>query len=986
MYSKKRLQFIVDRYRTQNAANKRRLSQKEHRLIGSASKVYRLENRRIDRENISLLDFIAIRCINKNNDNVLKCCFDVGIDPNKIIDDYMDETLLHKAIQAKRIDHKIVKLLLKHRANVNCENTAKKTPIFFAFLEVNKENVHKRIALLRLLIAKGANINHQDSLLNTPLVYLIMNMSSSNVTIDQVKTAVQIYLEAGAKTSLNRRNVMGNTILHLACGTLPHLYKNGHINEYKSFFKLLMTHGAESNIRDSLNQTPLHILLTERKNICLLQVFKKEGADFNSKNKLHQTPLYSYCVILIKQNNLDNRCIDRSLAALIKNGCDINSIAIDKTTVLHIAAAKLNAHICTFLIEAGGDIHARDYLNRTPLHFAATSRLTEVSEVCIRYKSDINTYDIFGYTPLHYAELNENTNVVKLFCNNQANIYAKCKLGFTPIHLAAECGNAEMINVFARMNADLNVRDQWDATPLIYASSEGNLETIRALLKAGADKTLCDQDGKNSFDHALINGQRRVATFLSRNKHEIDLIKRQIFPNEKSIQPSDNAMRKYYRRLIKELKRIRKTTASEVGELILSAPGVGRVDDSSKEIEEIRSAVEKYASAILKRVAQLDPRFEASIYPAGSIVENVKVGYPDEFDFMCVLTKYQHVIECLEYIDEDVGFARAKLFDEYLLDNDDKLQIGNQYLNAHYILRHFKQLALIASHSIDMNEVHPQLSTGLTLSYELLEIFNSAFILRDLPTHGLTWRGKVYKTLEISIDLTPAIFMQEYPPSARIFSDIVNTTMSNHGLYIIPKDSRRLPPPHTSFHAKQLEQAATVWRLSFSHIEKRLFTAINENLKDGYRLAKSFRLLPLSPKLSLPLSPYMNEHLEELIASNQAFRADTSKESTNIHHHIYEDEEIDGLHAIHSYHLKNLFLNYMEECYREKKTHTYQELARILYEKLIECDQQGFLPSYFMPSHNLYYYTYYYDSRYTTKNAMLSFSKYIFKTMKKLNF
>ncbi|CAF0779358.1 unnamed protein product [Didymodactylos carnosus] len=45
-------------------------------------------------------------------------------------------------------------------------------------------------------------------------------------------------------------------------------------------------------------------------------------------------------------------------------GCEVNSTAIDKTTILHFAAAQLNFKICDTLIRfSNGNIHVRDYLD-----------------------------------------------------------------------------------------------------------------------------------------------------------------------------------------------------------------------------------------------------------------------------------------------------------------------------------------------------------------------------------------------------------------------------------------------------------------------------------------------------------------------------------------------------------------------------------------------------------------------------------------------
>ncbi|CAF3911356.1 unnamed protein product, partial [Didymodactylos carnosus] len=88
------------------------------------------------------------------------------------------------------------------------------------------------------------------------------------------------------------------------------------------------------------------------------------------------------------------------------------------------------------------------------------------------------------------------------------------------------------------------------------------------------------------------------------------------------------------------------------------------------------------------------------IVAAGSTQENVKVGYPDEFDFMCSLTKFKLLIDFLEYDDKNQGFVKAKLLDECLPDISDEFKSDTSYLNSSNVLRSFKRLAIRASYDI----------------------------------------------------------------------------------------------------------------------------------------------------------------------------------------------------------------------------------------------------------------------------------------------
>ncbi|CAF1092166.1 unnamed protein product [Didymodactylos carnosus] len=930
-----------------DAADRRGSSKNVRRLVQKAIRKQQLET---DIADVNFLDLISSLCVDKNNYDALLCCFDLNIDPNKRIN-AIGETLLHKAVQVDNIDLRIIDLILKQNTDVNIDNIQNETPLITLFNTANKTNINNKTEIVRRLINSGADINKQDNLQNTPLTELI-KMSQAGFTIDQMAYVIQMYLDAGAGQTLNNRNMFGHTPLHLACQYFSIFYDERQTNDddyqpFKKLFSILLTNGSDPNITDYTGRTALHLSVTNIDNNCIVKLLKQAGANMNAENKLLHTPLYSYCVELANRYNLneDQTKIVSFLNILLNSGCEVNATAIDKTTVLHFAAAKLSFIICDTLIRfSNGNIHVRDYLDRTPLHLAARNLLVDVSRLFIDYGIDVNSADVYGYTPLHHAVIRK--------------------------------GN-------------LNVRDEWNACPLHYAACEGNLETIKRLLEAGADKSLCDRDGKNAFSHAMIMGNKKAALLLATNKMETELIDRRIFPTDIFLQPINTEIAQYFFTMKEQLKTI--GNADEVTRSILETPGIGHVDLSNGECNEIFIAVEKYVRNILNRISQLDDRFDSMIVAAGSTQENVKVGYPDEFDFMCSLTKFKLLIDFLEYDDKNQGFVKAKLLDECLPDISDEFKSDTSYLNSSNVLRSFKRLAIRASYDIAAF-TDPRLSTGLVLSHQLENAFDDTLPLSDLPTHGLTWRGKVYKYLPISIDLTPAIFLHAYPPQAKNVSILLDNLMSNQGVYIIPKESKRPIEEFIPLKKIKYEQKTMVWRLSFSHIEQTIFSQINENWKNGYRLAKSFRLSPLSCKLRLLVPPEIVEvsHYKRVKTMNDSTTSLNTIDSEIIQNtiDIFQEDEIEfnGLSAIHSYHLKNIFLSYIDECLRLNITHRPCCLARILYEKLIECDKQGYLSSYFMPKQNLYYYSFYHNLKLKIENATLIYSQFILDTMNELNF
>ncbi|CAF1560380.1 unnamed protein product, partial [Didymodactylos carnosus] len=112
----------------------------------------------------------------------------------------------------------------------------------------------------------------------------------------------------------------------------------------------------------------------------------------------------------------------------------------------------------------------------------------------------------------------------------------------------------------------------------------------------------------------------------------------------------------------------------------------------------------------------------------------------------------------------------------------------------------------------------------------------------------------------------------------------------------------------------------SIWRLSFSHIEYEIMSKISNEIKQGYKIAKAFRLDSLSCTLFLPIMSIV------LVADD--YKQDIWPEFERGDCLMFNDEnklecsdddsagvEFGATHAIQSYHLKNIFLAYIDKLF-----------------------------------------------------------------------
>jgi ankyrin repeat protein len=145
-----------------------------------------------------------------------------------------------------------------------------------------------------------------------------------------------------------------------------------------------------------------------------------------------------------------------AVAALLKDGADVNAAQGDGMTALHWTALNGDLKTLNVLLIAG----------------AVTEPLTRVGR----------------YTPLHLAGSRGHATVVARLLEAGSKPGAVTETGVQPLHLAAQAGNPDAVKFLLDRGADVNARDTiYGRTPLVFATAANRIDVMRVLIAKGAD-------------------------------------------------------------------------------------------------------------------------------------------------------------------------------------------------------------------------------------------------------------------------------------------------------------------------------------------------------------------------------------------------------------------------------------------------------------------------------------------------------------------
>lgn len=162
--------------------------------------------------------------------------------------------------------------------------------------------------------------------------------------------------------------------------------------------KALLQHGANPNIRNSEQKTPIDL------------------ADENTRPVL--TGEYRKDELLEAARS---GAEDRLLALLTPLNVNCHASDGRRSTPLHLAAGYNRISIVQLLLQNGADVHAKDKGGLVPLHNACSYGHFEVTELLIKHGANVNAKDLWAFTPIHEAASKSRIEVCSLLLSEKAD-------------------------------------------------------------------------------------------------------------------------------------------------------------------------------------------------------------------------------------------------------------------------------------------------------------------------------------------------------------------------------------------------------------------------------------------------------------------------------------------------------------------------------------------------------------------------------------
>ncbi|XP_026220736.1 protein phosphatase 1 regulatory subunit 12A isoform X4 [Anabas testudineus] len=198
------------------------------------------------------------------------------------------------------------------------------------------------------------------------------------------------------------------------------------------------------------------------------------------------------------------------VAALLRQGADINHANIDGLTALHQACIDENAEMVQFLVESGSDVNRGDNEGWTPLHAAASCGFIQIAKYLIEHGAHVGAVNSEGELPLDVATEDAMERLLKAEIKKQGIDVDKARKEEERIMLKDAMAVMEG-------GGTITPHPNTKATALHVAAAKGYIEVLKVLLQCGVDVDSRDVDGWTPLHAASHWGQEEVCTLLADN-------------------------------------------------------------------------------------------------------------------------------------------------------------------------------------------------------------------------------------------------------------------------------------------------------------------------------------------------------------------------------------------------------------------------------------------------------------------------------------
>ena len=452
-----------------------------------------------------------IDCFQQNDLNQLK-----NIIPHiPFIDEkWKGYTFLNHALNTNNISTKIIKYLLKNKADPNKTNQYGRTSLEHVLIDSPK------IEIINLLFENKADPNISFDKGYT-LLHLLCGNSKNKAEI------IRLMIENKADVNIvdeNKQNAFAKAI-HLIPKfiefkldpnqsdsskktPLHHSTISSNLEEIEK----LIEYKADVNLKDNKMNTPLLIEIQKRtSNLNILKILVESKSDLNVQDARKNTPLG----IHLTKEHVSHEIF----RFLIESKARTNMLNSKDDSLLHcLIYNNLPTSFFETAIYSGNiDPNLPNVSLNFPLHIAINSKIEdEKIKIILDFNANPNFADSNGDTPLHYLAKKKimKEDLFKHFFNHRADPNIKNKESQeTPLHIICNKPKIDkkILELFLDQNPDVNILNKEKETPFflfckcLCGQSSGQTcrfssnDLLSQFFENKADPNICNSQEKTPF-------------------------------------------------------------------------------------------------------------------------------------------------------------------------------------------------------------------------------------------------------------------------------------------------------------------------------------------------------------------------------------------------------------------------------------------------------------------------------------------------------
>lgn len=244
--------------------------------------------------------------------------------------------------------------------------------------------------------------------------------------------------------------------------TTPLLYALRKIdddNMLKNVFRILLEHGADTEIKTCSGTILHHACVADREKIVDYIINTCPNVDIEARDNYGYTPL----IFAVDSCNVE------MVKILIEAGANLDaSDTSGRTALIHSVEYDFGCDVVEVLLEAGADTELKNKYGETALMVATMGCGPKIIQKLLDFGADVNACDNNGWTALFHASMFTCKEVVKQLLEAGAEINAKNICGKTPLIVVTEGGFDDVAKCLLENGADPDIRDNNGKCALDY--------------------------------------------------------------------------------------------------------------------------------------------------------------------------------------------------------------------------------------------------------------------------------------------------------------------------------------------------------------------------------------------------------------------------------------------------------------------------------------------------------------------------------------